>query len=234
LTASGANTATASFVVNTQNLQPGSNQITAYYMGSATYQTSSAVIAITSGPNFTLSGAAIAATRGTPATSTITITPNGGFTGNVALSCAVVSPTGTTSAPTCSISAPAAIAGTTPVTATLTVSTTSTTTVALATPLHRIFAAGGGVTLAALLCFGFGPPTRRRRGTSLLSLLLLALIAGTAIGCGGGSSSTSTTTPTTPTGGYTVNVTAVGTSASPNSTNPGPAAQTMSVALTVN
>jgi trimeric autotransporter adhesin len=238
LTASGANTATASFVVNTQNLQPGSNQITAYYMGSTTYQTSSAVIAITSGPNFTLSGGAVTATRGTPATSTITITPNGGFTGNLALTCAVVGPAGATSAPTCSISAPAAISGTTPVTATLTVNTTATTTVGLANPLRRIFAAGGGVTLAALLLFGL--PVRRRNLLtlkSLLSLLLFAVIAGAAIGCGGGSSSTtnpSNPTGGTTTGGYTVNVTAVGTSASPNSTNPGPAAQTMSVALTVN
>jgi trimeric autotransporter adhesin len=69
------------------------------------------------------------ASPGASGTSTITVTPSGGFLGNVTLSCAVTgSPTGAVSAPTCSVAAPAAIAGTSPATATLTVNTQAATT----------------------------------------------------------------------------------------------------------
>jgi hypothetical protein len=241
LTAATANTSTATFTVDSQSLQPGSNPITVVYLGSSTFQTSSALITITSGPSFTLAGSAVTATAGTPATATITITPNGGFVGGVALSCAVVSgPSGATNTPTCSVSAPAAITtSTTNVTATLTINTTAPTTAALDNPLNRIFTLGGGATgatLAALLFFGL--PARRRRWRSLLSLLVFAAIAGAVIGCGGGSS-TAPSTPTTPTGGttsgtYTVNVTGTGSTTSANSTNPSPVTQTVQVAVTVN
>ena len=242
LVAGSANTSTATFMVNSQNLQPGSNQITALYLGSApTYQPSSGLITITDGPSFTLAGAAVTATPGTPATSTITITPISGFVGSVALTCAVVSgPSGATNLPTCSVSAPTAIMTSTPnVTATLTINTTAGTSAALDNPLDRIFTIGGGATgatLAALLFFGL--PLRRRGWRALLSLLVFAVVASVAIGCGGGSS-TAPTTPTTPTGGttagaYSVNVTGTGSTTSANSTNPTPVTQTVQVAVTVN
>jgi hypothetical protein len=179
------NTSTATFMVNSQNLQPGSNQITALYLGSApNFQPSSALITVTDGPSFTLAGAAVTA-PGTPATSTITITPTSGFVGSVALTCTVGSgPSGATNLPTCSVSAPTAITtSTTNVTATLTINTTAATSAALDNPLNRIFTIGGGATgatLATLLFFGL--PQRRRSWRSLLSLLLFAAIAGAAIG----------------------------------------------------
>ncbi|WP_263351972.1 Ig-like domain repeat protein [Acidicapsa acidisoli] len=61
-------------------------------------------------------------------TSTITVTPSGGFTGAVSLACAVSGPSGATSPATCSIPSSVTISGTTAQTATLTVTTTSTTT----------------------------------------------------------------------------------------------------------
>jgi trimeric autotransporter adhesin len=241
LAAGTANTSTATFTVNSQTLQPGSNQITALYLGSApTYQPSSAVVTVTDGPSFTLAGTAVTATPGTPATSTITITPTSGFLGNVALTCAVVSgPSGATGMPTCSVAAPSAITASTPnVTATLTINTTAATSAALDNPLNRIFTFGGGAagaTLATLLFFGL--PVRRRNWRSLLSLLVFAAIASAVIGCGGGSSTPAPTpTPTggTTAGAYTVNVTGTGTTTSANSTNPAPVTQTMQVAVTVN
>ncbi|HEX4650248.1 MAG TPA: Ig-like domain repeat protein [Granulicella sp.] len=237
LTAATANTSTATFTVDSQNLQPGSNPITVVYEGSTTFQPSSALITITDGPSFTLAGSAVTATPGTAATSTVTITPTGGFVGSVALSCAVVSgPTGASNSPTCSVSAPAAITTATPsVTATLTINTTASTTAAVDNPLHRIFTLEGGaagVTLAALLFFGL--PVRRRGWRSLLSLLVFAAIAGAVIGCGGGTTAATTTTTTgsgTTAGTYTVNVTGSGTT---TSSNPAPVTQTVQVAVTVN
>jgi hypothetical protein len=182
-------------------------------------------------PSFTLTNTAISITSpGTSGTSTITVTPSGGFTGSVALTCAVTaSPTGAVDTPTCSATAPAAISGTGPVTATLTISTTAASTSSTGTlrnPLQRIFTFGGGGALAALLFFGL--PIRRRGWKTLLSLLVFSVIAGAAIGCGGGTNSPGssttnpgttnpgTTNPGTTAGSYTVMVT--GTSGSSTAT----------------
>jgi phospholipase C len=65
-------------------------------------------------------------TAGGASTSTITVTPVDGYTGGITLSCSSV--TGGIPAPTCSFSkSPMTISGATPVTTTLTVSTTSST-----------------------------------------------------------------------------------------------------------
>jgi hypothetical protein len=164
-------------------------------------------------------------------TSTITVTPTGGFTGTVTLTCAVTaSPADAVDAPTCSATAPTAISGTGAVTATLTVNTTATSTPAtgaLHNPLQRIFTFGGSGALAALLFFGL--PIRRRGWKTLLSLLVFAVIAGAAIGCGAGanmpsSSTTGTTNTGTTAGTYTVTVTGAS----------GSTAATTAVSVTVN
>jgi hypothetical protein len=160
-------------------------------------------------PSFALSNTAIPiAAPGASGTSTVTITPSNGFTGTVALTCAVTGiPVGATDVPTCSVTAPAAISGTTPVTATLTIGTTAISSAAVHDPLRRTFSVGGGVVMAAL--FFFGMPVRRRRLKTLLGLLLFAAVAGAGIGC----SSVANNTPTTPAnpgttpGTYTVTVT---------------------------
>jgi hypothetical protein len=102
----------------------------ASYPGETVYGGSiSAPVQLTPGAvNFSLSGAPLSIAAGASANATITITPNGAFTGTVALQCSLsASPSGGTGAPTCSISPQAAITGT-PVTATLTVTTQAATT----------------------------------------------------------------------------------------------------------
>lgn len=140
----------------------------------------------TAAPGFALSGTAISiSSPGANATSSITVTPSNGFTGTVALSCAITSsPTGAIDPPSCSVNQPASISGTAAVKATLTVTTTAASSAALHNPLRGIFALGSGGTLAAFLFFCV--PFRRKKWQSLFGLLIFFAIAAAAIGCGGG------------------------------------------------
>jgi hypothetical protein len=80
-------------------------------------------------PSFALSGTPINPfAPGASATSNLTITPTDGFTGSVALTCAVAGPPGATASPTCTVSQPAAISGTQAVASTLTINSSATTT----------------------------------------------------------------------------------------------------------
>jgi hypothetical protein len=206
---------------------PGAYTVTVTGTSGSISTTTSVAVTVSApsvAPSFTLTNTAISITSpGTNGTSTITVTPSGGFTGSVALTCAVTaSPSGAVDMPTCSTTAPAAISGTGPVTATLTISTTAASTPAtgaLHNPLQRIFTFSGSGALAALLFFGL--PIRRRGWKTLLSLLVFSVIAGAAIGCNGmtntpGGSTTGTTNNGTTTGSYTVTV--IGTSGSTTAT----------------
>jgi hypothetical protein len=114
-------------------LLTGGNQITVQYDGSTVYAPSQAVVTISNGgtppaPGIALNySGGITETAGNSGTATISVTPIGGFTGSVALTCAVT-PTSGTSVPTCTITTPVTISGTNAATATLTVASTSTTT----------------------------------------------------------------------------------------------------------
>jgi trimeric autotransporter adhesin len=161
---------------------------------------------------FTLSSTGVTiASPGTNATSTITITPSGGFTGSVALSCAVTGgPMGGADAPACSVAAPPAITRATAVTATLTVSTTAasaaTHSAARVQYPPRVAAAGGAlIAMASLLFFRF--PIRRRKTITQLSLLPIATLISAAIGCGGTKIAAPPANPGTAPGSYTVTVT---------------------------
>ncbi len=167
-------------------------------------------------PAFALSNTAVTiASPGATGTSTITIAPSGGFTGNVALSCAVTGPAGATDPPTCMVPTQAAVTGAGAVTVALTVYTTAAAATSTPTtgdfakvdqPLERIFTLGSSVAMSALLLFGI--PARRRRWKALLSLLLFASIAGAVIGCGGATNAAKTpANPGTTLGSYTVTVT---------------------------
>jgi hypothetical protein len=158
-------------------------------------------------PSFALTNTTVSiATPGASGTSTITISPSGGFTGSVALSCAVTGPTNAVDLPTCSIAAPPAIKGTAAVTATLTVNTTAASSSSNATGQastafrnqhNRMLALGGGGALVAFLFFGV--PSRRWRTKTLLSLLLLGAFAPIVTGCGGAQKAANpVTTPTNP------------------------------------
>jgi subtilase family serine protease len=155
-------------------------------------------------------------------TSTISVTPSGGFTGTVSLSCAII-PTAANDPATCSIPSSVNIAGTTAVTATLTVSTAAATS-ALNRAKKLFWPSTGGTALA--LVFLFGIPKKRRNWLAMLGLLVLFVSVagagcGSSISGGGGSSSSN---PGTTAGSYTVTVTGVS----------GSITQTTQVTLNVN
>jgi hypothetical protein len=169
------------------------------------------------GPEFTVKATPVTIEAGatTGNTSTITVTPSGGFTGSVALTAAVTSsPSGAQDPPTLSFGSASSvnISGTTPVTAALTIATTAAVGCSQAQQTHREvpWYTGGGAILAFVMLFGI--PARRRRWRAALSMAaLLIIVAGSLLACGGGSNSTcnGTTGGTTP-GSYTITVTGTG------------------------
>jgi hypothetical protein len=162
---------------------------------------------------FLLSGTAMTvASAGSNATSTISVTPSGGFTGAVALTCAITSsPANAVNPPTCSVSQPQAISGTQSVSATLTVNTTAAQT---ADAHHNLlFKCEGGTSLAVLLFFLI---PRRRNLRSLVGMFALAMFLAGASGCGFSAGQIKTTSPGTTPGTYTITVT--GTSGSQKAT----------------
>lgn len=162
-------------------------------------------------PSFAITGSAVAAIKaGGSSTSTITITPSGGFTGAVALTCLVTSPAGAQNAPTCTVDPSASISGIQAANATLSIKTTAPTTTARS-QLPRVFAVGGETLAAISLLFMF--PMRRRRWQSLVGALVLVFLLNAISGCGGTSKAINTgggggaTTPGTTPGAYTITVT---------------------------
>lgn len=135
-------------------------------------------------PSISLSsGGAINVTPGLAGSSTITVTPAGGFAGQVNLSCSLTtSPSGAADVPTCSIPS-VDITTTAAASTTLTVSTKAGSSGALEPPLKRFFLGGGGAVLALVLFFGI--PARRRAWRTVLSVIALVVVA-SAIGCSGG------------------------------------------------
>jgi len=132
-------------------------------------------------------------TKGTNAT-TLTISPQYGFTGAVALTASITSsPSGanTTYLPTFSFNpSSVTIAGTTGQPSVLTITTTAASTSSMVAPPRpgSRWIAGGGALLAFLVLFGI--PARRRAWRNLIGLVaLLAILLGGAAACGGGSSS---------------------------------------------
>jgi hypothetical protein len=184
-------------------------------------------------PSFKISGAPVAMAAGatTGNTSSITVTPGGGFTGVVTLTAAITSsPANAMNPPTLGFGSTNSvnITGSSATTATLTITTTSSTISALRlpNPRHNGWRAAGGVSLAFVLLFGI--PKRSRRWHILLGLFLALLtVTNGLVACGGGSGGSGNTTQgssgTTP-GAYTITVT--GTS--------GPLTETGTIALTVN
>ena len=216
---------TTTLTLNTQSItSPGTYTVavTGASTTSLSATTSFTFVVPVASPSFALSGTAVTiATSGPSATSTITITPSAGFNGTVALSCAVTGvPMGGADVPTCSVTTPPAITGTTAVTATLTVSTTAASTAANSDPAIRnqfpsrdVAMGSSAVALASLLWVGF--PVRRRNKLSLLGLLLVSILLGATIGCGGTSANAPAppanpappADPGTTPGAYTVSVT---------------------------
>jgi hypothetical protein len=136
-------------------------------------------------PAFSLTGTSVSLTAGASGTSTITLTPVGGFTGQVSLTCSVI-PANLPGTPICTPTNPPAISGTGAVTATVLLTTSPSTTASLLPGESSGGASAiryGGVALASLLCC-FVLPLRRRGWKTLLSLVLLTLAVAATQGCG--------------------------------------------------
>ncbi len=168
-------------------------------------------------PSFSVSGTAVSVAPGatTGNTSTISITPAGGFTGSVALTATVTSaPAQAVQIPTLSFgnTTSASITGTSAATATLTISTTAPQGPSCTTSsqVHRDFPwmPAGGSALAFTLFFVV--PRRRRIRMMLGMMVLFGVIAGGMTGCVRHSTtacSTAIAAGTTP-GTYQITVTA--------------------------
>ena len=188
--------------------------------------------------HFSISGTSVSVVSGatTGNTSTITVTPSGGFTGIVALSAAITSsPTGSQNPPTLSFGSttPVSITGFGSGTATLTITTKAATSAALTYPRRpgTPWYAGGSAPACLLLIV---IPAHRRRSWTMLGMLALfvslssgALACGGSLGSGGGSggggSGGGGGTAGTTAGSYTITVTG----------NSGTLSQTGTVTLTV-
>jgi Subtilase family len=167
----------------------------------------------------------IAAT-GQSGTSTVTVTGTNGFTGTVSFACSV-SPVPANNPPTCfaNPSSVALNATTTSATANLRISTTAGLNSGLR-PENRpntpdFFAASVGLVLACI--FMLGLPRPRKQWTASLGLVVLVLMGVALSSCASGSGGSSQINFGTPTGSYTVTLTASG----------GGTAQTTNVAVTI-
>jgi len=187
-TVSGVSPSTATLnLQTTSTTTPGAYQITV----SATQGTTvvaTTTVAATVNPSavaagFTLSSTAVSiAGVGSTGSSTITVTPAGGFTGQVNLSCALTSsPSGVNDVPTCSFAAgnSVLISNSAPTTATVTVTSSATSNTSM-------LARSGAAVLAGLLLF-WVPAKRRKR---LMMFALLLFVGSFAVGCGGSPSKT--------------------------------------------
>ena len=160
-------------------------------------------------PTYTLGGSSVTvASAGDAATSVITLTGVHGFNGTVNLTC--TPPSSTTVAITCFIPGSVTICSVN-ATATLTINTAiahatvgSASVPARARGVSWFGVAAGGMLAGVLM---MGVPSRRHRCTVGFGVALLALTM-LGSGCGGGSS-TSHSIPVSPTGKFTVVVTAV-------------------------
>lgn len=227
----------AAINVPSGSLVVGTDTLTAAYSGDPSYSSStgSATISVTTGvnPTFTVIGTPVTIAPGvtTANTSTITVTPAGGFTGSVSLTGSVTSsPTGAQYPPTLSFGSttPVSISGTAAATAILTISTTagSSPQCTSVNDLQRgiPWYAGGSAVLACVLLFGIR--ARRRSWQTMLGMLALLVTFSASVascGGGGGSSCPNVITAGTTAGTYTITVT--GTSGSTTTTG--------TVALTV-
>ena len=202
----------------------GTHIVAAAYSGNTIYDTSTSqtTVGLTEGPapGFTVGGTAVTIVAGAVSgnTSAITITPSGGFTGNVVLTAAITSsPADAQNPPTLSFgsTSPVTITSIAAGTATLTISTTAAATASLAYPDRReksSWHAAGGAILACVLLFGI-PARRRGWRTTLGAILLSAFLACGVSACGGGGGTgsrgggTGSSHPGTTPGTYIVTIT---------------------------
>ncbi len=185
--------ATGTATLTTTSLPAGTYTVTASYLGDNNFNsdTSAAVSVITGSPSIAVTSASpsITIVAGSSGTDTLTVSPQFGFNGNVALLCANM-PVGIT----CTFNPQTGTVGAGSFQSTVTISTVAPGGAAVAGNTHPQAMA---VSLAAI---GFGSfllillPGRRKRIT-WMSLILVAAVSALTFGCGGGHK---TTTPAGP------------------------------------
>lgn len=198
---------------------PGTESITVYYSGDATYgpATITTPLTIVSGTTlpFSLSASnlSIAPGASTGNTSTITVTPQGGFTGSVYLTCTLTAyPSGAAYLPGCSIPASVSITGSSAVTASMTISSTApSTTQARYNPAPAVKPNPPAQFLFFALTgtlFFFRGQRGRKSDLRFVLVFLLVIALLFMMSCGGGSSSGGggQTIPGTTAGSYTFTV----------------------------
>lgn len=175
---------------------------------------------------FSVGATAVTVSPGATAgnTSTITVTPSGGFTGSVTLTATITSsPAGAQDPPTLSFgsTSPVNITSAAAGTATLTISTTAASNATLdylLRPGSNRYRGGAGLSLILGIAFLAVPPRGRNWWTRLGLLALPVVLSVGLLACGGGSSGGGTANPGTTPGNYTVTVSATSGSATATAT----------------
>jgi hypothetical protein len=205
LSASGVGT------YSTSALATGAHSITAQYGGDSNFaaSTSTAVSVTVQAPvpaSFTLSASptSLSITPGATGTTTVSVTPAGGFAQAVSFACS-----GLPSEATCTFAPATVTPGASAVTTTLTI----TTTAAQAAVQRGIHRAGmtGLLALGSLLLFMMPGANRVARWSRWFVVLLAFTLGGVWVGCGGGGGGAGGGTPPnpgTPSGTTTVTLTA--------------------------
>lgn len=208
----------ATITIPANSLPSGADTLTVNYSGDANYapSTGSGTIRVTSPPTptFALSGSGISLTAGatTGNVIVITVTPAGGFTGNVDLSAQITAGPGTSLSyyPTLSFgaSSPVTITGSSAAAANLTVSTVAATQSSAKDGSRRSGASANlAFALAGLFPVGVVAVRRRIQRAAGLFLVIGALML-VPVGCGGGQKTSSVVG--TPLGSYSIVVTGTG------------------------
>ncbi|KAA6455693.1 hypothetical protein DYQ86_27125 [Acidobacteria bacterium AB60] len=215
-------------------LAPGTDTLTLTYSGDANYTgaTASTSVVVTVPPvplSIALTATTVTISPGatTGNTSTVTITPAGGYTGKVSLTATLTSqPVGAMYIPDLSFgtTSPVNITGTAAGTATLTITTTAPSAATRMAPhaARLRWIPAGGTALAGFLLLGLGKRGRAWRRL-LGSVLLLAGLSTSVTACGGGGGSGTTSPPPvsnpgTTRGTYTISIAANGVTAIANTT----------------
>lgn len=210
------NVSSGTATYSTTTLGVGTHTITATYSGDTAYagSTSSSVTVTVSNPvtgtgSFTIGAANLTVSQGSSGSSTVTVTPANGYLGTVGFTLSTSSTSLQTNG--CYAISNAIVTGTSAVTTTLTIYTSTTLCATVATvkknavhkfagavskvasnqpssPLHNKRLPYGLAAVAGVLLLGL---RRRAKWITTLGCVLLLAGAGLAIGCGGGSSSSS-------------------------------------------
>jgi trimeric autotransporter adhesin len=198
---SASTTMNLTYTITAQSITPAgqySAVIMAIYApgGPPPASTSAEVSVVAQSYTLSNTGATIAS-PGASGSSTITVSPNGGFTGQVSMTCAVAGgPSGAVNSPTCTIPSPISVTGS-PVTTTLTLNTQPATTPGSYTVTVTGASVGG---LNATTSFPVNVPANVPAAHPGFTLSSTALTIASP-----GSNGTSTIT-ITPTGGFTGSV----------------------------